>query len=142
MSATSAAGAACDGSWMSVRIGTPCRALIAASTRRPSARPGPRNERPDVRFALSNEALKISGTPTRRAISSSAAAMAIACASLSMTHGPAISTSGLPKPMGMSPTLMGFTGLIVRGQVGQVGRSGRSASRGRVCRRLVSVPTA
>ena len=37
---------------MSVRIGTPIRSLTAASTRNPSSRPGPRNDRPDVRFAF------------------------------------------------------------------------------------------
>ena len=51
------------GSWMSVRIGTFSRDLIAARMRRPSSRPGPRNERPEVRLALSYDALKMNGTP-------------------------------------------------------------------------------
>ena len=40
-----------------------------ASTRRPSSRPGPRNEPPDVRLALSYEALKMYGTPSATAMS-------------------------------------------------------------------------
>ena len=62
------------GSWMSVRIGTPARVAHAASTRSPSASPGPRNEPRDVRFALSYDALKMYGTPARRAMSRSASA--------------------------------------------------------------------
>src|SRR5688572_365781 len=95
-SATSAAGAACDGSWMSVRIGTAAASATRASTRRPSASPGPRNECPDVRLALSYDALKTNGVPARRAMSRSASAVSTACASLSMTQGPAMSASGPP----------------------------------------------
>src|SRR5438045_2857564 len=50
---------------MSVRIGTPHRRLISASTRNPSSRPGPRNDCPDVRFALSYDALNTNGTERR-----------------------------------------------------------------------------
>ena len=38
-------------------------------SRTPSARPGPRNDSSEVRFALSKDALKTYGTPARRAIS-------------------------------------------------------------------------
>ena len=62
-SAISATGAACDGSWMSVRIGTPAAARTRPRMRSPSTRPGPRNDRPDVRFALSYDALNTYGTP-------------------------------------------------------------------------------
>ncbi len=101
---------ACDGSWMSVRIGTPRRALIAASTRSPSSRPGPRNDRPDVRLALSKDALKTNGHAGARARCRRVrSASSEACASLSMTHGPAISTNGRPPPIAMSPMLTGGT---------------------------------
>src|SRR5215471_16194239 len=95
-SATSAAGAACDGSWMSVRIGTPAASRTCPRTRRPCSSPGPRNDFDEVRLALSYDALKTSGTPARRVISTSASAVSTACASLSMTHGPAMSTSAPP----------------------------------------------
>ena len=100
---------------MSVRIGTPNRALMPASTRSPSSRPGPRNERPDVRLALSYDALKMKGTRARRAISARLPARSTACCSLSMTHGPAMSTNGLPPPIARSPSLTGVTALIIRG---------------------------
>src|SRR3954467_555525 len=48
------------------------------------------------------------GTPARRAISRSASAVSIACASLSMTHGPAMSASG-PPPRLTPPTSTGDT---------------------------------
>ena len=73
-SATSATGAACAGSWMSVRIGTPAASRTRPSTRTPSSSPGPRNDAPDVRFALSYDALKTKGTPARRVMSRSASA--------------------------------------------------------------------
>ena len=89
-SATSATGAACAGSWMSVRIGHAGGLAHARErSRRPSSRPGPRNDAPDVRFALSYDALKTNGHAGARArCRASASAMSTACASLSMTHGP------------------------------------------------------
>src|SRR4051812_19114600 len=74
----------------------------------PSSRPGPRNDRTEVRFALSYEALKMNGTPARRVMSRSASAVSIACASLSITHGPAMSASG-PPPRLTPPTSTGET---------------------------------
>src|SRR4051794_24018165 len=101
---------------MSVRIGTPNFAFTDASTRRPSARPGPRNDVPEVLLALSKDALKMYGTLTRRAISEIAPAIVCACASLSMTQGPAISVNGLaPPPIATGPILIGFTVAIVSG---------------------------
>ncbi len=73
-SATSATGAACAASWMSVRIGRPVRSRTSARIRRPSFSPGPRNDRPEVRFALSYDALKTHGIPARRAMSRTAIA--------------------------------------------------------------------
>src|SRR5829696_2753038 len=86
--------------------------------RSPSSTPGPRNERPDVRFALSYDALKINGTPARCAISCSRPASVAACCSLSMTHGPAMSTNGLPPPIERSPNCRGATGELYRRRVG------------------------
>src|SRR3954468_13551840 len=107
-SATSATGAACSGAWMSVSTGTPAVSRTRPSTRTPSLNPGPRNDEPDVRFALSYDALKMKGTPARRVMSRSAIAVSMACASLSMTHGPAISASG-PPPRLTPPTSTGDT---------------------------------
>src|SRR5829696_2962103 len=119
--ATSATGAACAGSWMSVRMGTSAASATRASTRTPSARPGPRNDLPDVRFALSYDALKMNGTRARRAMSRSASAVSMACDSPSMTQGPAMSTSG-PPPRLTPPTSMreGSTGLPYHGRRGRL----------------------
>src|SRR6185503_9745061 len=108
---------------MSVRSGMSNRALIAASTRNPSFNPGPRKDRPDVRLALSYDALKINGTPTRDVISTSRAASMVACASLSITHGPAISANGLPPPIVMlrSVTLDTRSGHRFSGWLGDAG---------------------
>src|SRR5436190_13813733 len=106
-SATAATIAACAGSWMSVRIGRPVRTFTSSSAARPASSPGPRKERPDVRLALSNEALKITGTWHRAAISLMAIAMLSTCAGLSMTQGPAITASGDPPPIDSGPTRTG-----------------------------------
>src|SRR4029453_1218799 len=117
---------------MSVRIGTRQRALIAASTRKPSSRPGPRKDRPDVRFALSYEALKRNGTRDRTGVSASCPARCVAPASLSITHGPAIRTNGLPPPIEMSPSVSAGTGTLIgavmagwAGWAGWAGKAGR-----------------
>src|SRR5688500_10328056 len=67
--------------------------------------PGPRNDVSEVRFALSYDALKMSGTPQRAAIFASDSAMKVACASLSITHGPAISARGAALPSGTAPAI-------------------------------------
>src|SRR6476646_4060738 len=95
---------------MSVSNGMSNRALIAARIRRPSCRPGPRNDRPDVRLALSNDALKMNGTPTRALISTSSPARAVAWFSFSMTQGPAISANGFPPPIEMPRSVTAVTG--------------------------------
>src|ERR1019366_2269281 len=78
MSATSAAGSA----------------FTPARIRSPSLRPGPRYAVPLVRLALSKEALKTKSPTASRM----PRAMRYTCSSLSITHGPAINTSGLPSP--------------------------------------------
>src|SRR5688500_13745692 len=90
---------------MSVRIGTPRRFLMPERIFNPSSMPGPRNDRSDVRFALSYDALKMSGIPQRDATFASDSAIVDACASLSMTHGPAISARGAPPPMATAPAI-------------------------------------
>src|ERR1017187_1209919 len=78
---------------MSVRMGKPS-AFTPWRMRSPSRNPGPRYASPLVRFALSKDALK-TNSPTA---SRMPRAMRWTCSSLSMTHGPAISTSGRPCP--------------------------------------------
>ena len=75
---------------MSVRIGKPS-AFTPARIRSPSRKPGPRYAPALVRFALSKLALK-TNSPTA---SRMPRAMRWTCSSLSITHGPAISTSAL-----------------------------------------------
>src|SRR4051812_24670002 len=69
-------------------------ALTPARIRSPSRRPGPRYASTLVRLALSKEALK-TNSPTAWRMPR---AMRWTCSSLSMTQGPAISTSGRPEP--------------------------------------------
>ena len=78
--------------------------LTCSRTRNPSTSPGPRNDSSDVRLALSYDALKISGTPTLRAMAFNARAVASAWSRLSMTQGPAMTTSGAPPPSGTFPS--------------------------------------
>jgi hypothetical protein len=87
----------------------PCLALDVSKNSQSLVETGARNERSDVRFALSYDALKMNGTPARRAMSTSRAASSFACASLSITHGPAMSTSGAPPPIRRSPSWTGVT---------------------------------
>src|ERR1019366_6039919 len=63
--------------------------------RSPSLRPGPRYVPPEVRLALSKEALK-TNSPTA---SRMPRARRCTCSSLSMTHGPAISTGPWPNAL-------------------------------------------
>src|SRR5581483_6558461 len=76
------------------------------------------------RFALSNDALNTYGTRARRAISTSRPARSVACASLSMTHGPAMRTNGLPPPKVMASSLTGVTPSIVSSD--RLGRTPRA----------------
>src|ERR1035438_2673942 len=82
---------------MSVRIGKPSAfgpaAFNPARMRSPSFNPGPRYAPTLVRLALSKLALK-TNSPTA---SRMPRAMRCTCSSLSITHGPAISTRRLPK---------------------------------------------
>ena len=64
--------------------------------------------RPAERFALSNDALKTSGTSSSRASRTSRAARSIVPATDSITHGPAMNASRLP-PKTTPPTLTCFT---------------------------------
>src|SRR5205823_5254658 len=95
------------------------RDLIAANARSPWARPSPRKEWPDVRFALSYDALKMNGTPSRRVTSTRRIAKSRAWRSLSITHGPAMRTNGLPPPIARPFSLIGITEAIIRGRSGR-----------------------
>src|ERR1051325_974478 len=98
---------------MSVRIGSPVRTLTSSSAASPASSPGPRNDVPDVRLALSNDALNTTGTWQRAAISFTASATFKTCAALSMTHGPAMRASGAPPPIDSDPTRTG--GILAAG---------------------------
>ena len=83
-STTSATRSACEGSWMSVRIGSPVRAFTSASVRRPDSRPGPRNDCPGcpigfVVRGLEDRAERRTGPaiPLMRSASSEACARAL-----------------------------------------------------------------
>src|SRR5271154_6690063 len=80
---------------MSVRTRQPKRFLTASRILSPCARPGPRNDLPLVRLALSNEALKMNGTPRAAVRPTSSFAMDAARACDSSKHGPAMRKNGL-----------------------------------------------
>src|SRR5216684_7085514 len=101
---TFAAGATCPTSWTSAKIGSLNCRLIFARIRSPSLSPGPRNDFSDERLALSYEALKIYGTPWSPAMRWMLSAIFMACASFSITHGPAIRKRGWAPPMRTFPT--------------------------------------
>ena len=70
----------------------------------PASRPGPRNDDSDVRLALSYDALKIERHAEPRAdLGAAPIAVSMACASLSMTHGPTMKASGWPVPIVTAP---------------------------------------
>ena len=89
-SATSPTGAACAGSWMSVRIFSPHLARTSASICNPFSSPGPRNDAIDVRLALSNDALKMMSVPSVRLMDVSRSATVSSNSADSITHGPAM----------------------------------------------------
>src|SRR5258707_4966712 len=96
---------------MSVRIGKPS-ASPPARMRRPSFSPGPRYAPTLVRFALSKLALKTKSPAASRM----PRAIRCTCSSLSITHGPAISTRRLPKSANSIGTGELGTGELVTGE--------------------------
>ena len=64
--------------------------LVAIGSLDAFSNPGPRNDEIDVRLALSNEALKMISTPSRRLMSASVAATVSSNSADSITQGPAI----------------------------------------------------
>ncbi len=90
MSMTFAAVFTCATSWISVSTGQPNFFLIAPRILSPCARPGPRNDLPLVRLALSNDALKTNGIPKSAVSPTSSFAIEAAEACDSSTHGPAM----------------------------------------------------
>ena len=60
--------------------------------------PGPRNDLPELRLALSYELLKMNGMPSSAVISFSFPATSICSCSLSTTQGPAMRKNGLSSP--------------------------------------------
>src|SRR5262245_58283507 len=97
---------------MSVNTATRVRSLTDARIRSPSLSPGPRKDRPDVRLALSYDALNTNGRLRRPAVRASSVAIIVACSSLSITQGPPTKTSGRPSPTGMSPIVKDTQAII------------------------------
>src|SRR5258707_1980038 len=89
---------------MSVRMSSFRSALILPRIRSPSFSPGRRTRFAEERLALSYDALKIKGMPASPAMRATCSAILRACASLSMTHGPAIRNSGFAPPRRNEPT--------------------------------------
>ena len=110
-SQTSATGAAWRGSWMSVVTGSPVASFTRRRMASPRSSPGPRYASTLVRLALSNEALNTSGTASSAAICFSRAAIASVSSSLSITHGPAMTSNGWPRPQRRVPMVTGFSGM-------------------------------
>src|SRR6266496_5152505 len=93
-STTAAASAISSSVCTSVSTGTPIWRFTSASTRKPSAIPGPRYEAPELRFALSYDDLKMKGIRRATQTSFSCPATSICSCSDSTTHGPAMRKSG------------------------------------------------
>src|SRR5262245_35627882 len=125
---------------------------MSARISSPSSMPTPRKLLPEVRLALSNEDLKISGTPAAVVISLIAAAHSRAWAALSITHGPAIKVSGRALPIVTSPMLKSAmrprqkdrrpAGLGHLGQTCQLGRGFQRPNQPvRICARTAGQPS-
>src|SRR5450759_5974303 len=103
---------------MSVRIGKPSAfgpsAFNPARMRSPSFSPGPRYAPTDVRLALSKLALNTNSPAASRM----PRAMRCTCSSLSITHGPAMSTRRLPKSANSIGTGELGTGELGTGELG------------------------
>src|SRR5213594_5138412 len=80
---------------------------MAERISRPSRTPIPRNDRTEVRFALSYEALKMKSTSSARQISAIFFAMRHTNFSDSITHGPRMNAGRFP-PIVTLPTRNGF----------------------------------
>ena len=63
----------------------------------PSRNPGPRNDLPEVRFALSNDALNTSGSRSAGQLGQRLGDGSVRSCD-SITHGPRIHSSGRPPP--------------------------------------------
>ena len=87
---TSPTGSACVLSWISVRILKPYFDFTSLNIWSPRSSPGPLKEWMEVRFALSNEALKIMSVPSLVLISNNLRATVSSNSADSMTQGPAM----------------------------------------------------
>src|ERR1700730_9134461 len=107
MSTLSPAILASAGECTSVVTGIFNLSAMAARISHPSCTPTPRNERTEVRFALSYEALKIRSTSSFAQIFEISCAMRQTNFSDSITHGPRIN-GGCFSPIVALPTRKGF----------------------------------
>ena len=80
--------------------------LHARQTARPSASPGPRNDS-STSIRLVERRLEDQGQPDVGRDAFTARAVSSACASLSITHGPVITSSGAPPPSVSDPMRTG-----------------------------------
>src|SRR5882672_3123446 len=101
--ATSASGVS---SCTSVSTGSPVSLRTRSSALRPPASPGPRKLERELRFALSKDALKMSGTECFCVISLRRPATSRTSSSLSMSQGPAIRTNGRSGPISWPQSFM------------------------------------
>ena len=116
-SATSAAAAACDGSWMSVTIGTLNRALDRAEDAQALASAGSAERAARRAVGLVVRRLEDERDAARASVmSTSALGETVACCSLSMTHGPAMSTNGCRRQW-RCRQLNGSHAFIIRGEM-------------------------
>ena len=78
--------------------GRPVFAATSARIFSPASMPTPRNAWPEVRLALSNDALNTSGTFSRSQVRCNSSARPSVKSRDSMTQGPAMTNSGLWSP--------------------------------------------
>src|SRR3954466_11796541 len=105
-------------------MGKPSR-FTPARMRSPSCKPGPRYAPALVRFALSKDALKTKSPAASRM----PRAMRRTCSSLSMTHGPAIRTSGRPSAKSLNSIGTGKQRLFLQREAAHVLVVGRADER-------------
>ena len=98
MSATLATGSACQGSWMSVTMGTSNVVFTRSSTFSPASIPGPRKDAALVRFALSKLDLKTYSMPSGSTTCLICRHIFMMWSSDWITFGPASRKKGLSVP--------------------------------------------
>src|SRR6185437_11341110 len=109
-STTSATSAISSSACTSVSTGTPIARRTLSRISSPFSIPSPRNDFPELRFALSYDDLKMNGIASSRVISLSFPATSIWSCSLSTTQGPAMRKKGRSRPASNPQSFMGSRG--------------------------------